>query len=74
MAVILQMTKLQVEYITKLGKKALEEQKDRMGKRKAFSLLDDLDVSDLETEPIKKPAKRKNQSVALSLLDDLGIK
>lgn len=51
-----------VEYITKLGKSAVEEQKKRMEKRESLSTLDDLGIDDIEVPEIPKkktPGKRK---------------
>lgn len=54
-----------VEYITKLGKSAVEEQKKRMEKRESLSTLDDLGMDDIEVPEIPKkktPGKRKQIS------------
>lgn len=51
-----------VEYITKLGKSAVEEQKKRMEKRESLSTLDDLGMDNIEVPEIPKkktPGKRK---------------
>lgn len=51
-----------VEYITKLGKSAVEEQKKRMKKRESLSTLDDLGMDNIEVPEIPKkkiPGKRK---------------
>ena len=52
-----------VEYIANLGKKALSEQKERISKRKSFSILDDLDEEEIEVpeEPQKKPVNKRRQ-------------
>lgn len=60
-----------VEYISNLGKTAMKEQKERMERRKAFSILDDLE--EIENEP-KVPEKRevnKRRQVSLDLLREL---
>ena len=61
-----------VEYIANLGKKALSEQKERISKRKSFSILDDLDEEEIEMpeEPQKKPVNKRRQ-VSLDLLREL---
>ena len=59
------------EYIAGLGKKALQEQKQRMDKKKSFTILDDLDEIEIEPEiPAKKPANKRRQ-VSLDLLREL---
>lgn len=60
-----------VEYISKLGKTALAEQKERMSKRKAFSILDDLDMESVEQEEVKKKSVNKRIQVSLDLLREL---
>lgn len=61
-----------VEYISKLGKTALEEQKERMSKRKSFSILDDLDMNFAEQkEEVKKKPTNKRRQVSLDLLREL---
>lgn len=61
-----------VEYISDLGKKALLEQKERISKRKSFSILDDLDEEEIEVskEPVKKTVNKRRQ-VSLDLLREL---
>ena len=61
-----------VEYISKLGKKAMEEQKERLETRKkSFSILDDLEELEEETEvPIKKVTSKRRQ-VSLDLIREL---
>lgn len=61
-----------VEYISDLGKKALAEQKDRISKRKNFSILDDLE--DVEREDVETPVKKevsKRRQISLDLLREL---
>lgn len=58
-----------VDYITNLGKKALEEQKDRINRRKALSILDDLEIEE-PTDAIQKPI-RKRKALGLDLLHEL---
>lgn len=49
------------EYIANLGKKAVEEQKQRLEKKKSFSNLDDLNL-EVETEtPIKRPVNKRRE-------------
>ena len=58
------------EYISKLGKSALAEQKDRLSKRSKQHLLEDLDTEDLVTpEPVKKTGKRRK--ITLDFLNEL---
>lgn len=61
------------EYISKLGKSALGEQKERIKKRQAFSILDDLEEVE-EVAPVvptnKKNSKRKQ--ISFDLLQELG--
>lgn len=60
-----------VEYIADLGKKAIEEQKERINKRKKFSILDDLeDVDDIAVVPAKKEVSKRRQ-VSLDLMREL---
>lgn len=58
-----------VEYISKIGKEALEEQKERLEKRNGFSLLDDLEEIPQPEQPVKK--KNKRSQVSFDLLHDL---
>lgn len=58
------------EYITNLGKKAVEEQKQRLEKKKSFSNLDDLNL-EVETEtPIKRPVNKRRE-ISFDLLREL---
>ena len=51
--------------------KAIEEQKQRLEKKKSSNLLEDLEELEPETEiPVKKPANRRRQ-VSLDLLCEL---
>lgn len=60
-----------VEYIADLGKKAMAEQKERINKRKKFSILDDLeDIEDNMEIPIKKEVSKRRQ-VSLDLMREL---
>lgn len=60
-----------VEYIADLGKKAIEEQKERINKRKKFSILDDLeDVEDSTTVSVKKENNKRRQ-ISLDLMREL---
>ena len=59
------------EYIANMGRKAIEEQKQRIEKKKSSNLLEDLEELEPETEiPVKKPANRRRQ-VSLDLLCEL---
>ena len=60
-----------VDYISNLGKKAIVEQKERMGKRKSLSLLDDLEMEEKITEPVQKPVNKRRQ-ITLDLLQELN--
>jgi hypothetical protein len=58
------------DYISNLGKNALSEQKERINKRKAFSILDDLeDVPDTPKAPTPKTNGRKR--ISLDLMREL---
>lgn len=60
-----------VEYISDLGKKAIEEQKERINKRKKFSILDDLeDVNNDFQIPQNKEISKRRQ-VSFDLLREL---
>lgn len=62
---------LPVDYISSLGKKAMEEQQERMSKRKSLAILDDLVLDEPEPKPeIKKPGQKRRQ-ISLDLLRDL---
>lgn len=59
------------EYIANMGKKALEEQKQRLEKRKSSKLLDDLEELEVNTDiPVKKVINKRRQ-VSLDLLNEL---
>lgn len=60
-----------VDYISNFGKKAIVEQKERMGKRKSLSLLDDLEMEEKITEPVQKPVNKRRQ-ITLDLLQELN--
>ena len=61
-----------VEYISQLGKKAMEEQKERLETRKkAFSILDDLEELEDETEVPAKKVISKRRQVSLDLIREL---
>lgn len=51
-----------VEYISSLGKKALEEQRERVSKRRTLSLLDDLEIEKPEKAVCTKPANKRRQA------------
>lgn len=60
-----------VGYISELGKKAIEEQKERISKRKKFSILDDLeDIDTAENVPVKKEINKRRQ-ISLDLMREL---
>ena len=59
------------EYITDMGKKAVEEQKQRLEKKKSSNLLDDLEELEIETEISVKKAINKRRQVSLDLLREL---
>lgn len=58
------------EYITNLGRKAVEEQKQRLEKKKLFSNLDDLKV-EVEDEPSIKRPTNKRREISFDLLREL---
>lgn len=60
------------EYIARLGKSALEEQKERMKKRQAFSILDDLEEIEevIPTVPVNKKSSKRRQ-ISFDLLQEL---
>ena len=59
------------EYITNMGKKAIDEQKQRLEKKKSSNLLDDLEELEIKTEiPVKKTTNKRRQ-VSLDLLREL---
>jgi len=59
------------EYIADMGKKALDEQKQRLEKKKSSNLLDDLEELEFDTEiPVKKTANKRRQ-ISLDLLNEL---
>ncbi len=63
-----------VDYISDFGKKALEEEKQRISARKAFATLDDLDDLEALKEETEKPIKKsrnKRKQVSLDLLREL---
>lgn len=60
-----------VEYISDLGKKAMAEQKERISKRKSFSILEDLeDVNNDFEIPVKKETSKRRQ-ISLDLMREL---
>ena len=58
------------EYIANLGKKAVEEQKQRLEKKKSFSTLDDLEL-EIEEEPATKRPANKRREISFDLLREL---
>lgn len=59
------------EYISDMGKKALDEQKQRLEKKKSSGLLDDLEELETETEIPAKMTTNKRRQVSLDLLREL---
>lgn len=60
-----------VEYISNLGKKALEEQKERINKRKSFAILDDLEeIVEEEVAPLNKKNTKRRQ-ISFDLMREL---
>ena len=59
------------EYIAGMGKKAMDEQKQRIEKKKSFNLLDDLEELETEAEITVKKSKNKRKQVSLDLLREL---
>lgn len=59
-----------VEYITKLGKDALEEQRARLNRRQSLTLLDDLDEIVSPVVPENKPVNKRKRT-SLELLEGL---
>lgn len=59
-----------VEYISNLGRKAIAEQKERVQKKKSFSILDDLEEIEAVEPAIKKTSKRRQ--ISFDLMRELG--
>lgn len=59
-----------IEYIQKLGKEAISEQKSRMEKRKSLSLLEDLEDVDTPVMPETK-TKSKRKQISFDMLQEL---
>ena len=59
-----------IEYIQKLGKEAITEQKSRMEKRKSLSLLEDLEDVDEPVMPEVK-TKSKRKQISFDMLQEL---
>lgn len=59
------------EYISNMGKKALDEQKQRLEKKKTSALLYDLEELEIETEVSAKKPVNKRRQVSLDLLNEL---
>lgn len=57
------------EYIASIGKKAIDEQKQRLEKKRSTNLLDDLEVLETET-PIQKPMNKRRE-ISFDLLREL---
>lgn len=61
-----------VEYIKKLGQSAVEEQKERIEKRKTISVLDDLNIEEIVIPEVKKKTtKGKRNRISLDFLNSL---
>ena len=59
------------EYIADMGKKAVEEQKQRLEKKKSTNLLDDLEELEFEIENANKKPTSRRRKVSLDLLNEL---
>ena len=59
------------EYISDMGKKALDEQKQRLEKKKSSGLLDDLEELEIEVENTNKKPTSRRRKVSLDLLNEL---
>lgn len=61
-----------IEYIANMGKKAIQEQKQRLEKQKSSNFLEDLEDLEIETEevPVKKTVNKRRQ-ISLDLLNEL---
>ena len=57
------------EYIASMGKKAIDEQKQRLEKKRSTNLLDDLEV--LETETLIQKPMNKRREISFDLLREL---
>ena len=61
-----------VEYIKRLGRSAVEEQKERIEKRKTISVLDDLNTEEIVIPEVKKKTtKGKRNRISLDFLNSL---
>ena len=59
------------EYIVNMGKKAMEEQKERLKKKNTSSLLDDLEELEFESQIETKKSTSRRRKVSLDLLCEL---
>ncbi len=59
------------EYIANMGKKAIEEQKERLKRKKSSNLLDDLEELDAGSEISAPKTANKRRQVSLDLLREL---
>lgn len=59
------------EYIAGMGRKAMEEQKERLAKKKASGILDDLEELESESEISTKKGTSRRRKVSLDLLCEL---
>lgn len=59
------------EFISHLGKAAIEEQKQRLEKKKSSNLLDDLEELDVESEISTKKVVNKRREISFDLLREL---
>ena len=57
------------EYIAKMGRKAIEEQKQRLEKKKSSGILDDLE--ELENELPEQKTVNKRREISFDLLREL---
>lgn len=59
------------EFISNMGKKAIDEQKQRLEKKKSYSLLCDLEELEIDAEVPAKKVVNKRRQVSLDLLNEL---
>ena len=59
-----------IEYISKMGKDAMQEQNERLSRRKSLSLLDDLEEATVPDKPVAK-TKSGRRSITLDMLRNM---
>ena len=59
------------EYITNMGKNAINEQKERLEKKRSINLLDDLEELESEADISMKKVANKRRQISLDLLREL---